>query len=145
MGLTMNVKKWLFASIAGVVGVAVPTLLLEQVILADFMQSSVNEPMGFKMEGFAYWAAVVLYVIIVFVMAYMYPIGYAGGKPWLEGLRFGVLIGIIIACVWTQLFLLSCTPSAAAVIVSFLTTLTGPAIGGMAIGFVYGRMGKVSE
>ena len=35
------------------------------------------------------------YLILGLLMAYIYPLGYKEGKPVMEGLRFGIIIGIL--------------------------------------------------
>ena len=37
----------------------------------------------------------VAYFILALLMAYIYPLGYKGKKPWIEGLRFGIIIGLL--------------------------------------------------
>lgn len=41
------------------------------------------------------WMIAVGYLLLAAVMAVIYPIGYRGGKPLIEGLRFGLLIGLL--------------------------------------------------
>lgn len=37
----------------------------------------------------------IAYMILALLMAYLYPLGYKGGRPTVEGLRFGVLMGLL--------------------------------------------------
>ena len=37
----------------------------------------------------------VAYIVLALIMAYMYPLGNKGIKPALEGLKFGIIIGIL--------------------------------------------------
>jgi hypothetical protein len=43
------------------------------------------------------WVAVLGEILRGFLLAYIYPIGYKGGQPSMEGLRFGVLLGLFAA------------------------------------------------
>lgn len=40
---------------------------------------------------------IVGYLVLTFLMSYIYPIGFKGGEPLQEGLRFGVLLGLVIS------------------------------------------------
>ena len=41
---------------------------------------------------------IVGYLVLTFLMSYFYPIGFKGGAPLQErGLRFGVLLGLVIS------------------------------------------------
>lgn len=35
------------------------------------------------------------YVVLAALMAVIYPKGYEGGRPWIEGLRFGLYMGLL--------------------------------------------------
>ncbi len=37
----------------------------------------------------------IAYFVLGLLMAYIYPLGFKGGKPVIEGLRFGALIGLL--------------------------------------------------
>ena len=39
----------------------------------------------------------VAFLILTFAMSVIYPIGYRGGVPWKEGLRFGCLLTLLVA------------------------------------------------
>jgi len=77
-------------------------------------------------------------LILAFLMAYAYPIGYKGGSPAKEGLRFGALIGIIWMFPWSiQMHGLWNYPLAA-VIVDSAWHVVQEGIGGIVIGLIYG-------
>lgn len=42
------------------------------------------------------WGITVDYLIVALAMAWIYPKGYASGSPVAEGLRFGLIIGILV-------------------------------------------------
>lgn len=42
-------------------------------------------------------AAIAAAIITAFLMAYIFPIGYKGGKHFAEGLRFGMLLGVLVS------------------------------------------------
>ena len=35
------------------------------------------------------------------LLAYIFPIGYRGRTPWAEGLRFGMLMGVLVGLPWS--------------------------------------------
>jgi len=41
------------------------------------------------------WAVALAYLIVAAIMAYMYPKGFEGGSPVMEGLKFGAMIGLV--------------------------------------------------
>ena len=79
------------------------------------------------------------YLILDFLMALVYPMGYKGGSPLKEGFRFGALIGLIwvlpISVIDHGLYNLPLT----LVIVDSSWHVVQEGIGGIVIALVYGR------
>lgn len=83
---------------------------------------------------------IVGYLLLGALMAYMYPIGYKGGRPVLEGLRFGLLIGLL----WVlpqELVRLGAhgKGSISYILVNSAWHLVEQGAGGVIIGLIYGR------
>jgi hypothetical protein len=72
-----------------------------------------------------------------FVFAYAYAKGYEGGPGAAEGLRFGVIVGLLLACfsaAWSYVMMPVSGVFAAAMIVDAIVEM---AIFGMVVGLVY--------
>jgi len=72
-----------------------------------------------------------------FVFAYAYAKGYEGGAGALEGLRFGVIVGLLLACfsaVWSYVMMPISGTFAAAMIVDAILEM---AVFGVVVGLVY--------
>ena len=83
---------------------------------------------------------IVAYFVLGALMAYMYPIGYKGGKPVLEGLRFGLLIGLL--WVFPHSLLRAGAhgeESISYVLINSAWHMVEQGVGGVIIGLIYGR------
>ncbi len=77
--------------------------------------------------------------IVAFVMALIYPKGYSGGQPWLEGLRFGFLLWLLLG-VAEGLFVYGLLPIPAdKMAAQVLVDLVRLSLAGITIGTVYGK------
>ncbi|MFH1569494.1 MAG: hypothetical protein ABIL09_15970 [Gemmatimonadota bacterium] len=80
------------------------------------------------------------YLVLAALMAVIYPKGYAGGAPLVEGFRFGVVMGLIAALPHSMvLFAVSDAISGSAVLGDAAWHMVEQGAGGAAIGLVYGR------
>ena len=90
----MNIKKMLYAWVAGAAGMLILGILWHTVIMGGFYDTHLAAvardvpKMPFVILG---------YLVLALLMAYMFPLGYKGGSAVSEGLRFGILIGLL----WT--------------------------------------------
>ena len=74
--------------------------LFHLVLAGDFLSGQL--PASATMPG---PGLVVLFVLpVTLIMAYLYPKGYEGGAPTMEGFRFAALIGIIMVLPLNVLF-----------------------------------------
>jgi hypothetical protein len=72
-----------------------------------------------------------------FVFAYAYAKGYEGGPGTVEGLRFGVIVGLLLACfsaVWSYVMMPISGSLAAAM---FVDAIVEMAVFGVVVGLVY--------
>ena len=63
--------------------------LWHQVILVSFYSNETHS----THEGIG--IIFIAYLVLGVLMSYIYPLGYKGGRPLIEGLRFGVIIGLL--------------------------------------------------
>ncbi len=85
----MDIKKLSLAALGGGIGMWLLAGLWHEVIMAAFY--SAETAAAHEGTGIIFIA----YLVLGLLMAYMYPLGYKGGKPWIEGMRFGILVGIL--------------------------------------------------
>ena len=76
-------------------------------------------------------------LILAVLMAYLYPQGYKGGSPLKEGLRFGVLIGLLAVLPFSVVMIGVMGTSKTLVLVDALWHLVEQGVGGIVIGYVY--------
>ena len=85
----MNVKKLILSTLAGGFAMWVISGIWHNLILANFYSretEATHEGIGILL---------IAYLVLSLIMSYMYPLGYKGGRPTIEGLRFGALIGLL--------------------------------------------------
>ena len=88
----MNSTKMLYAWLAGAVGMIVLGVLWHRVIMGGFYD---EQSAAIMREEPQMLFVILALLILAFLMAYAYPIGYKGGSPITEGLKFGALIGLV--------------------------------------------------
>ena len=132
----MNTKKILYAWLAGAAVMLFLGFLWHTVILGDFYDTHLaaaarDEPkMSFIILG---------YLVLALLMAYMFPLGYKGGSAVTEGLRFGILIGLLWILPLQLVFhgLLNIGLAGGLVDASWHVVEEG--VGGIIIAIVYGK------
>ena len=133
----MNMRRIALAAIAAWVVWMALGFIINGYLLADYYQQNAGAmrpdaemmpklPLGFGLG-----------LVGFFVLAYMYGKGYEGGSGVQEGLRFGVLVSLLLIClsvVWNYIvFPISGTLT----FIWIVTTLVVFAIYGMIIGAIY--------
>lgn len=83
-----SVKKFIFAAVASGFGMWVVAGLWHNLVMPALYKDThaTHEGIGIML---------IAYMVLGLLMAYIYPVGYKGGKPVHEGLRFGIIIGIL--------------------------------------------------
>ena len=135
----MNIKKFLLSVLAGFVGFNVVAFLLEVLILKSYLERTFFQPIGSNPEDPSL-ALLVVGLLMVLIMAYIYPKVYEGGLPAVEGLRFGVLLGLFSGIPNGVLYDLRFGIGFGPVLVLILAYTLEVAAAGLLIGLVYGRM-----
>jgi len=82
-------KKLAIATASGALSMWLLAGLWHEVIMASFYQ---NETHATHEDSLIIFLA---YLILGLIMAYIYPLGYKGGRPFVEGLRFGIIMGLL--------------------------------------------------
>lgn len=79
------------------------------------------------------------YLVLALFMAYIYPLGYKGGSPVIEGLRFGILIGLLWVFPHELAMADAHGDSITYVIKNGVWHMVEQGVGGIVIGLVYGK------
>ena len=90
----MNAKKMLQAWLAGFVVMYIISFIWYLVIIAGYNEVQFAEV---AREEMSMTLITLGYLVLTFLMSYMYPIGFRGGPPINEGMRFGVLVGLTVS------------------------------------------------
>ena len=84
-----RLKKTIISATASSILMWMLAGLWHQVVMAQFYQGNKNG----DHEGLG--ILLIAYFILGAIMALIYPIGYQGGRPIFEGIRFGMIMGIL--------------------------------------------------
>jgi hypothetical protein len=84
----MNIKKLVFSTLVAGFGMWVIAGIWHNLIMANLYKSvhATHDGIGLLL---------IAYLVLALIMSYIYPLGYKGGKPIIEGLKFGAIIGIL--------------------------------------------------
>ncbi len=133
----MTIKRWTLAMLASGVAMWLLAGLWHLVIVPNFYSGGIGAE---HHEGG--WMISVGYVLLASLMTYMFPLGYQGGKPAIEGLRFGLLIGLLWvtphALVRAGAHAGSDGSSVSYLLINGVWHLVEQGIGGIIIGLIFG-------
>ncbi len=138
----MDVKKWMMASLAGFIVMFTISGLWYQIIMSDFY-STLNADIMRDQVNVVF--IVLGYLFLALMMSYMYPLGYKGGPPVKEGLRFGVMVGLLV---WFSANLIlhgAWNLSLTGGIVDSVYHLLEQGLGGLVIALVYRNKSNESD
>ena len=131
----MNRKKLIPALVVGFVVMFVLGFLWHSVIMTDFYQEQYKDV----------WRAdtkipfiVLGYLVLALLMAYLYPVGYKGGSPAAEGIRFGILIGLLWVLPHGLVSHATENITLTGIIVDAIWHVVEEGAGGIAVAMVYG-------
>ena len=134
-GETMKlIKAWL----AGAVTMMVLGSLFHAVLAGDYLMSQMEVPTKMPEP----WLILCFVLPVTLIMAYMYPKGYGGRDPALEGFRFGALVGIIMVLPLNMILIRAFDASIGVAIVDVPWHVVEEGLVGMVIALVYGRSEK---
>ena len=132
----MNAKKIILAWLAAFVVTFALAGLWHQVLLVDFYKVNTE---ALAREEINILFVVLGQLILTFLMAFIYPIGYKGGSPIKEGFKFGALIGFIWILPLSLIMHGIWTVPLNSVLVDSGWHIIEEGIGGIVIGLVYGK------
>ena len=138
----MNVKKWFLAGLVGFVVMFILSGLWYMLIMDAFYREQVG---GLMREQYNFIFIVLGYLVMAFLMSYIYPIGYKGGSPAKEGLRFGVLIGLLVWLSSNLILYGAHNMTLSATLVDSGWHVVEEGIGGLVIALVYGTASTKSS
>ena len=139
----MDTKKFLLATLAGFVGSNIAYFVVEGFILKSYMASAIYEPTGAAAEGSLIYPLIAVLFMNV-IMACIYPKGYSGGTPAVEGLRFGVLMGLFAGVPFGFFFGSMFPIGLMPILVLALAYTIEVSAAGICIGLVYGKINQTS-
>ena len=132
----MNGRKLVLGALAAFVVAYLLSGLWHVLLMSDFYDSAAG---GTMRDPPLFLPIGLVYLVVGFIMAYMYPKGYEGGSPISEGLKFGAIIGLL----WwfpTQLVLYGATEGPfSIVLVDGAWHLVEEGLAGAVLGLIYGR------
>ncbi len=132
----MNVKKWFLAGLVGFVIMFILSGLWYMLIMDSFYREQVGALMR---EQYIFIFVLLGYLVMAFLMSYIYPIGYKGGSPAKEGLRFGVLIGLLVWLSCNLVLYGAHNMTLSVTLVDSGWHIVEEGIGGLFIALVYGK------
>ena len=138
----MNVKKWFLAGLVGFVVMFILSGLWYMLIMDAFYREQVGALMR---EQYNFIFIALGYLVMAFLMSYIYPIGYKGGSPAKEGLRFGVLIGLLVWLSSNLILYGAHNMTLSATLVDSSWHIVEEGIGGIVIALVYGTASTKSS
>ncbi len=129
----MKIKKLALATVAGSVTMWLLAGLWHELLMANFY--AVETDATHEGTGIIFLA----YMVLGAMMSYIYPLGYKGGRPTLEGLRFGVVIGLLWVFPHELAMAGAHGDSILYVFKNAAWHMIEQGVGGIIIGLVYGR------
>ncbi len=82
-------------------------------------------------------------LVHAFLLAFIYPFGYRGGAPWAEGLRYGVLMALLISLPCALHIFAMVEAPAANQFYPVAWTVYVNAVAGIIVGVIHGRSAAV--
>ena len=136
----MNGKKLVYAALAGFAVMFILAIIWYMAVMADYndeiMAAVYNADAILDEPNLVF--IVLGYLIIAFIMAYMFPIGYKGGSAVTEGMKFGAIVGLLISVPMALNNMAVLSVSATPALVNSIYQIVEKAIGGIVIAKVYG-------
>lgn len=88
----MNARKFLLGTVAAAGVAFLLSFMWHVLLMGDFYDSAASG----TLRDPPFFSAIILgYVVVGLIMAYLYPKVHGGGSPLSEGLKFGVLVGLL--------------------------------------------------
>jgi hypothetical protein len=135
----MKIKKLVIATMAAGISMWLLAGLWHEILMDKFYKGETEAT--HEGTGIIFLA----YIVLGILMAYIYPLGYKGGKPTIEGLRFGLIIGLLWVFPHELVMAGAHGDSIFYVIKNALWHMIEQGLGGIIIGTIYGKGVVISE
>lgn len=137
----MSVKKFITAIVLGFLGGGIVYFLLEEVLFKQLIVAGFINKLGMTTIEPSSLGALGALVGVV-VMAYIYPKGYEGGAPAIEGAKFGALLGLYLTAPWMIGLASFLSLTAGFTLFYILVGIIEQTCTGIIIGLVYGKISR---
>ncbi|MCP4602293.1 MAG: hypothetical protein GY847_17545 [Proteobacteria bacterium] len=134
----MNIKKLILATLAGSITMWLLAGIWHELIMAKFY--TIETHATHEGTGVIFLA----YLVLGILMAYIYPLGYKGGRPAVEGLRFGMVIGLLWVFPHELAMAGAHDNSISYVFKNAAWHMIEQGVGGVIVGLIYGRLPNVT-
>lgn len=140
----MDTKKYLLATLAGLIVMFGLAWLGHSMILESLFESSPMEAIARESPLIPGLAAA--YLVMALVMAHMYPKGIEGTGIFGNGLRFGMLVGLLTAVPYSIMMYSTLQGGTVTMIVAEgVWHMIEQGLGGVAIAYAWGREAAADE
>lgn len=132
----MDAKKLVLSTVGAFIAMFALAYLWHVMVMAGFY----DEQFGNTARAEPQFAFIMLaYFVLAILMAYIYPIGYQGGSAVSEGLKFGILVGLVAALPSNLVtYGASNIPSVTGPLVDSIWHVVEQGVGGVVIAFMSG-------
>ena len=134
----MKIKKFILATLAGGLTMWILAGIWHKLLMAKFYVGETDAT--HEGTGIIFFA----YIVLGVLMAYIYPLVYKGGRPVVEGLRFGIVIGLLWVFPHELAMAGAHGDSISYVFKNAVWHMIEQAVGGIIIGLIYGRFHSVA-
>lgn len=139
----MDTKKYLLATITGLIVMFVLAYVGHTLLLESMFESSPMDAIAKEMPSIP--GIAVAYLVLSLLMAYMYPKGVEGGSVMGNGLRFGLLVGLLFSVPISIIMYSTIEGGTVTMIVAEgVWHMIEQGAGGIAMAYVYGSAGASS-
>lgn len=133
----MNARKLVLGAVSAFVVMFALSWVWHEALMAEFYQMA-EYPMR---DSPMMWAVAAGYGVLALLMAWIYPKGYEGGASWVEGAKFGAVIGILWIVPWQLIMYGVMEGTMSMVWVDGGWHIVEQGLGGIALALVHGSAG----
>jgi len=136
----MNIKKFLFATVAGFLVLFLFGGLWHVFLFKDFYYGPGMNAIFRSVDGAKHGQIMLADLLRAGVLAYLFPFGHGKGSALGQGIRFGLPMGILFVAIWVLMAdAVMQVPAGNYVPLESAFSLLQGVLGGVAIALVYGR------
>ncbi len=132
----MRAPKILIATLIAMVVLSLTNIVFFPMAFPDGPPEQFRSARDIPLRGYQMAAL----FVAAFIMSLIYPLGYRGNKPWVEGLRFGMILGSLSAVPHALNVFAHANIPGGLLLTPVLWTAVTWGFAGLTIGLVYGRI-----